>query len=186
MGPRRAELLNKELGIRTVGDLLDYFPYKYVDRSRSYRIAEINGTMPYVQLYGQILSFESEGEGRGRRLVAHFGDGTGIVDLVWFQGAKYIAKTYDTRTPYVVFGKPQPTTDATTLLIPKSRSPTVPWPRWCAAAPSSSSSSTASRPPPAWSKSSFPPPTTHLLRPNRSTPHSPIRHSVRPTTPPSV
>jgi ATP-dependent DNA helicase RecG len=108
VGPRRAELLNKELGIRTVGDLLDYFPYKYVDRSRFYRIAEINGTMPYVQLYGQILSFESEGEGRGRRLVAHFGDGTGIVDLVWFQGAKYIAKTYDTRTPYVVFGKPQP------------------------------------------------------------------------------
>ena len=69
VGPNRAELLAKELNITTVGDLLSYYPYKYVDRSRIYKIRDIDGNMPYVQLCGQILSFETIGEGRGKRLV---------------------------------------------------------------------------------------------------------------------
>lgn len=106
VGPNRAATLEKELAIKTVGDLLVYYPYKYVDRSRIYKICEIDGNMPYVQLYGQILSFESFGEGRSKRLVAHFSDGSGVIDLVWFQGIKYVASSYDCRKPYIVFGKP--------------------------------------------------------------------------------
>lgn len=106
VGPNRAATLEKELAIKTVGDLLMYYPYKYVDRSRFYKVCEIDGNMPYVQLIGQILSFESMGEGRAKRLIAHFSDGTGVIDLVWFQGIKYAAKNYDCRRPYIVFGKP--------------------------------------------------------------------------------
>ena len=87
-------------------DLLYYFPYKYVDRSRLYYIHEIDGNMPYIQLKGEILSFETFGEGRQRRLVAHFSDDTGVVDLVWFQGIKYLSGRYKTHTKYIVFGKP--------------------------------------------------------------------------------
>ena len=107
VGPQRAELLARELAVRTVGDLLTYYPYKYVDRSRFYRIAEINGNMPYVQLLGEILSFESFGEGRKSRLVAHFSDGTGVIDLVWFRNVRQMARLYDCHKRYVVFGKPQ-------------------------------------------------------------------------------
>lgn len=106
VGPNRALLLASELGITTVGDLLAYYPYKYVDRSRIYRISEIDGNMPYVQLCGQIFSFDTVGEGRNKRLIAHFADGSGSIDLVWFQGIKYAAKSYDCRKPYIVFGKP--------------------------------------------------------------------------------
>lgn len=106
VGPNRALLLANELGIKTVGDLLGYYPYKYVDRSRIYQISEIDGNMPYVQLCGQIFSFDTVGEGRAKRLIAHFADGTGSIDLVWFQGIKYAAKSYDCRVPYIVFGKP--------------------------------------------------------------------------------
>ena len=90
VGPQRAAILEKELNIRSFKDLLYYFPYKYVDRSRLYYIHEIDGNMPYIQLRGQVLSFETFGEGRQRRLVGHFSDGTGVVDLVWFQGLKFI------------------------------------------------------------------------------------------------
>ncbi|MBR6036675.1 MAG: ATP-dependent DNA helicase RecG [Bacteroidaceae bacterium] len=106
VGPNRALLFANELGIKTVGDLLGYYPYKYVDRSRIYQIREIDGSMPYVQLCGQIFSFDTVGEGRAKRLIAHFSDGTGSIDLVWFQGIKYAAKNYDCRKPYLVFGKP--------------------------------------------------------------------------------
>ena len=106
VGPQRADILGKELNIKTVGDLLEYFPYKYIDRTRFYRICEINGNMPYVQIIGEILSFETDGIGRKTRLIAHFSDGSGVVDLVWFQGAKYITQTYDCHRRYVVFGKP--------------------------------------------------------------------------------
>ena len=106
VGPHRAEILEKELGIRSFRDLLYHFPYKYVDRSRIYRVSEIDGTMPYIQLKGQILSFETFGEGRQRRLVAHFSDGTGVADLVWFQGIKFVTGKYKCREDYIVFGKP--------------------------------------------------------------------------------
>ena len=106
VGPQRASLLGKELGIYTLHDLLYYFPYKYVDRSRIYAIHEIDASMPYIQLKGEIVSFETAGEGRGRRLIAHFTDGTGFVDLVWFQGIKYLLNKYKVHKEYLVFGKP--------------------------------------------------------------------------------
>lgn len=106
VGPQRAAVLNKELNIYSFRDLLYYFPYKYVDRSRLYYIHEIDGNMPYIQLKGQVLSFETIGEGRQRRLVGHFSDGTGVVDLVWFQGLKFVMGRYKAHEEYIVFGKP--------------------------------------------------------------------------------
>ena len=106
VGPQRASLMNKELNIFSLQDLLYYFPYKYVDRSKVYQIHEIDGNMPYIQLKGRILSFETIGEGRQRRLIAHFSDGTGVVDLVWFQGIKFIVGKYKVQQEYIVFGKP--------------------------------------------------------------------------------
>lgn len=106
VGPQRASILNKELNIYSFKDLLYYFPYKYVDRSRLYQIREIDGNMPYIQLRGRILSFEAFGEGRQRRLVGHFTDGTGVIDLVWFQGLKYIEGKIKAHEEYIVFGKP--------------------------------------------------------------------------------
>ena len=106
VGPQRAELLANELNIRTLGDLLSYYPYKYVDRSRIYRISELSSNMPYIQVCGEILSFEQLGEGGAKRLIAHFSDGSGVIDLIWFQGIKYAVKNYDCHKPYIVFGKP--------------------------------------------------------------------------------
>lgn len=106
VGPSRADLLNRELNIHTYRDLLYYFPYKYIDRSRLYSICELTGDMPYVQIRGEILSFETIGEGRLKRLVAHVSDGTGVLDLVWFQGLKYVTTRYKLNTSYIIFGKP--------------------------------------------------------------------------------
>lgn len=106
VGPARAALLKGELQISTLHDLLYFFPYKYIDRSRIFRIREVDGTMPYIQLKGKILSFEQIGEGRRQRLVAHFSDGTGVADLVWFSGIKYTLDRYRPGVEYVVFGKP--------------------------------------------------------------------------------
>ena len=106
VGPQRADLLEKELGIRSFKDLLYYFPYKYVDRSRIYTINEIDGNMPYIQLRGEVLSFDFQGEGAKRRLVGHFSDGTGVIDLVWFQGLKFVTNRYKAHEEYLVFGKP--------------------------------------------------------------------------------
>lgn len=107
MGPKRKDILNRELHIQTWGELLEYYPYKYVDRSRIYTIVELSVDMPFVQIKGKILSFEEFVNGpRRKRLVAHFTDGTGIVDLVWFQGVQYAAKTYKVEREYIVFGKP--------------------------------------------------------------------------------
>lgn len=106
VGPQRAALLEKELQIVSFKDLLYYFPYKYVDRSRLYTIGEIDGNMPYIQLRGKVLSFETFGEGAKRRLVGHFSDGTGVIDLVWFQGLKFVTGRYKANEEYLVFGKP--------------------------------------------------------------------------------
>ena len=106
VGPQRAALLAKELEIHSVHDLLYYFPYKYVDRSKIYAINEVTGDLPYIQVRGQIASFEIAGEGRGQRLIAHFTDGTGFIDLIWFKGIKFITNRYRTHQEYIVFGKP--------------------------------------------------------------------------------
>lgn len=106
VGPKKAELFNKELKIFSFEDLLYYFPYKYIDRSRTYKIKEIDGNMPYIQLRGEILNFETQGEGKGRRLIARFSDGTGIIELVWFKGIKFIIEKYKPGVEYTLFGKP--------------------------------------------------------------------------------
>lgn len=107
VGPKRKEILSKELGINSYRDLLEYYPYKYVDRSKVYHISELRSDMPFVQIKGKILSFEEFDTGkRNKRVVAHFSDGFGIVDLVWFRGAQYIYKTYQIDKEYIVFGKP--------------------------------------------------------------------------------
>lgn len=106
VGPKKAEILNKELNVFSVEDLLYYFPYKYIDRSRIYFIHEIDGNMPYIQLRGRITGFETQGERHKKRLIAHFTDGTGNIDLIWFQGARFIEDTYKLNLPYIVFGKP--------------------------------------------------------------------------------
>jgi ATP-dependent DNA helicase RecG len=106
IGPKKAELLNRELDIHTFGDLLYYFPYKYVDRSKFYTIRELQGDMAYVQLKGKIARFEKVGEGRAQRLSALFSDGTGTIELIWFQGIRYWTEQYKTNTEYIVFGKP--------------------------------------------------------------------------------
>ena len=107
VGPNRKKMLSKELGIETYGDLLEYYPYKYVDRSKVYTVHELTGDMPFVQVVGRILSFETFEMGpRKERVVAHFSDGTGIMDLVWFNGGKYAKQTYKIGTKYLVFGRP--------------------------------------------------------------------------------
>lgn len=107
VGPKKKELLQKELGISTISDLLEYYPYKYVDRSKIYRIDELRSDMPFVQIRGRILSFEEFSNGtRKKRLVAHFYDGTGVADIVWFSGVKYATENYKEGIEYIVFGKP--------------------------------------------------------------------------------
>ena len=107
VGTKTKEILSKELGIRSYGDLLEYYPYKYVDRSKIFHISELTSDMPFVQLKGKILSYEEVDIGkRNKMLVAHFSDGYGVVDLVWFRSAQYIIKNYKVGTEYIVFGKP--------------------------------------------------------------------------------
>ena len=106
VGESRAKQLREGMGIQTYGDLLTYFPSKHIDRSRFYYTHELGPDMPYVQLKGHILSFEEEGHGRKRRIVAHFSDGQGVMDLVWFNGLQYVQKNYKILTEYVVFGRP--------------------------------------------------------------------------------
>ena len=106
VGEQRASLLGSELNIRSLYDLLYYFPYKYIDRSRVFKVSELGGHLQHVQLVGEIRSFEELGEGASRRLVAHFTDGTAFVDLVWFKGIKFVKNRYSLNKQYVVFGKP--------------------------------------------------------------------------------
>lgn len=106
VGPHRADLFNKELNIHSVHDLIYYFPYKYIDRSRIFYIHEIDGDMPYIQLRGHFVGFETLGEGRNKRFVGYFRDRTGQVELVWFNGIKYVQSRYKVNTEYIVFGKP--------------------------------------------------------------------------------
>lgn len=107
VGPKKKEILSRELGIRTYRDLLEYFPYKYVDRTKVYLISELSPDMPFVQIKGRIIRFEETETGKRRkRVIAHFTDGHGICDLVWFNGTKYVYQNYQLNREYVVFGKP--------------------------------------------------------------------------------
>jgi ATP-dependent DNA helicase RecG len=106
VGPKRAELLNKELQVYTFEDLLYYFPYKYIDRSKFYTISELNTELPYIQIRGKITGFQTIGGGNKKRLVASFADDTGKMELIWFKGLSYIQKSLELNHEYIVFGKP--------------------------------------------------------------------------------
>ncbi len=105
VGPKRAEMLQKELGIYTFADLLYFYPYKHIDRSKIYKISEINEDLPYIQIVGKIVRFDESGVGRHKRLNAIFTDGSGSVELVWFKGITWMAKWLKPNVDYLVFGK---------------------------------------------------------------------------------
>jgi len=106
VGPKRAEMLGKELNIHTVGDLVYFFPYKYIDRSKIYTIREIDSTQAYLQLKGKISHFRIEGQRPRQRLVAVFTDGTGNIELVWFQGLQWVTRNFQPGIEYIAFGRP--------------------------------------------------------------------------------
>lgn len=106
IGPRKAEILNKEIDVFTLGDLIRWYPYRYIDRTRIYYVHEIDSSVAFIQLKGKIASFETFGEGSKRRLVGRFTDGTGFMDLIWFQGIKHIESSLRLGQEYIVFGKP--------------------------------------------------------------------------------
>lgn len=119
VGPKRAKVLADELGLRTYGDMLYFYPYRYVDRSRFYQIRELNSDMPYVQIKGYIRDFMTEGVGRKQRLVASFYDGTGSIELIWFRGLQTIEKMYQLGREYIVFGKPSSFNGRISLVHPE-------------------------------------------------------------------
>ncbi len=106
VGPKRAAILTQELKINTVAELLYYFPYKYIDRTKFYKIREINETLPFIQVKGVITAIETIGEGRAQRMVANFYDGESQMELVWFRGIKFVKSTLQKNCPYIIFGKP--------------------------------------------------------------------------------
>ncbi len=108
VGPKKADILAKELGIRSVDDLLHHYPFKYVDRSRFYYLHEVSEEMPFIQVKGKIIRFEKVGEGHNQRLTAVFTDGKETIELVWFKGVKWVLDKYKTGIEYVIFGKPSP------------------------------------------------------------------------------
>lgn len=108
VGPKKAEILAKEIGVRSYSDLLHYFPYKYIDRSRFYCVRDIDASLPYIQLKGEIEQIQILGEGYKKRMIARFRDRTGSIDLVWFKGIQYIQNKIHTNRTYIVFGKPTP------------------------------------------------------------------------------
>ncbi len=107
VGPQKGELLRKQLEMHTCADLLYYFPFRYIDRSQVHRIADINEHTQFIQLKGSITGFKTLGERRSKRLVATFIDGSGMIDLIWFQGVEWMQKNLKANVPYLLFGKPQ-------------------------------------------------------------------------------
>ncbi|MCC7522072.1 MAG: ATP-dependent DNA helicase RecG [Flavobacteriaceae bacterium] len=105
VGPARAELFEKELGIKTIGDLVSFFPNRYIDRTQFYKIGALQETQADVQIVGKITNIITEGELRHSRLKATFTDETGSMELVWFKGIKWIKSALKTQTPYVIFGR---------------------------------------------------------------------------------
>ncbi len=106
VGPKRAELLKNELNITTFRDLIYYFPFKYIDRTKFYRISEIHAQMPYIQVKGKIRSLDIVGAGNKQRLSARFYDDSGSIELVWFRGIKWQKEQLKMEKEYIVFGKP--------------------------------------------------------------------------------
>jgi ATP-dependent DNA helicase RecG len=105
VGPQRAELLKKELNIHTFGDLIRYYPFRYVDRSKFYTVSEVNEDLPYIQLKGTLVKIAVVGEKRAARLTAQLKDQTGTIELVWFKGLQWLRDSLHAGVPYIVFGK---------------------------------------------------------------------------------
>lgn len=123
VGPKRAELLKKEAGIETFGDLLYYFPFKYIDRSKFHRISDLEPGSSYVQIKGVIDGFYTEGGGRTKRLAANFRDETGSIKLLWFKGIKWISDSYKINREYILFGKPAMFNGALNIIHPELEDP---------------------------------------------------------------
>ena len=123
VGPKRAELLKKELNINTFRDLLYCFPYKYVDRTRFYKIAQISGDLPYIQLEGKIINVEFAGSGRHKRLTAYISDGTGSLELVWFRGLRWINEMVKPGRKFIIYGKQTVFNNKVTLVHPEMEDP---------------------------------------------------------------
>ena len=104
--PNRADILKKELQVLTYGDLLHHYPFRYIDRSIIYKIEELSEEMPFIQLKGKIISLEEKGHKKSKRLVAYFKDETGVIELVWFKGIRWIKSGVKLNTDYIIFGKP--------------------------------------------------------------------------------
>ena len=123
VGPRKAALFNKELSIFSVDDLLRHYPFRYVDRSRFYKLNEITEDMPYIQVKGRIILFEKIGSEKKQRLSAIFSDGENTIELVWFQGIRFIVDKYKVGTEYVIFGKPSLFNGRLNILHPEIETP---------------------------------------------------------------
>ena len=106
IGPNRANHLKKELNIFTYRDLLHYYPFRYIDKSIIHSISSLTDGMPFIQLRGKIIKFQEKGNKKSRRLVADFKDETGLIELVWFKGIRWIKSALKLNTDYIVFGKP--------------------------------------------------------------------------------
>ena len=106
VGPKRAELLRNELGIHTFNDLLNYFPFRYVDKTKFYKTTEVNSDLPYVQIIGKIGDLKEVGAKHSKRLTAKLKDEHGALELVWFKGTKWVKEGIKPNVDYVVFGKP--------------------------------------------------------------------------------
>ena len=119
VGPAKANLLKNELRIFTYGDLLSYYPFRYVDKSKIFKVSDLNSDLPFIQLKGEVIKFETIGNGRAKRLVAHFKDDTGIVKLIWFKGANWIRSSIKLNTEYLVFGKPTSFKNTFSLVHPE-------------------------------------------------------------------
>lgn len=106
IGPQKAASLNKELSIFTYADLIQHYPFRYEDRSKIYKISEVHEELPYIQIKGRITGMSSAGSMAKKRIMAEFSDGTGIIELVWFQGAKWVVSSLKTGVDYLIYGKP--------------------------------------------------------------------------------
>ncbi|MBI9033146.1 MAG: ATP-dependent DNA helicase RecG [Bacteroidales bacterium] len=106
VGPKKGELLRKELKIATFGDLLEYYPFKYIDRSKFYRIAEISPNHTFIQLKGRFVKKQLLGKGKAQRLVVNFRDESGEIELIWFKGISWVTDKIRAGAEFVVFGRP--------------------------------------------------------------------------------
>ncbi|MFC3198478.1 ATP-dependent DNA helicase RecG [Parapedobacter deserti] len=119
VGPSRAEVLKSELDIHTFGNLLNYYPFRYIDRTRFHKIRQLHPDMPAAQVIGRLMHMEELGERRSKRLVAHFRDDTGIMELVWFQSTVWLKKSLKLGAVYVVYGKPSLFNDQLSMTHPE-------------------------------------------------------------------